>query len=139
MENAPNDLAVFEHVVVVVAPSRWIAALEDQRRRHRSLPQSSSASRRTANAGLTPKSRCATARVSSRKRGLPTIEAPLRRPRFASDSIPVSIMTLPILLAGAKPTRRAKPHRLLHQRSRSEWARPAAGMGGGVGELRRAG
>jgi hypothetical protein len=32
MEDAANDLAVFEHVVVVVAPTRWVAALEDQRR-----------------------------------------------------------------------------------------------------------
>src|SRR5262249_22795536 len=30
MEDAANDLAVFEHVVIVVAPTRWIAALEDQ-------------------------------------------------------------------------------------------------------------
>ena len=34
---------------------------------------------------------------------------------------------------------RAVGHRLLHQRSRSERARPAAGMGGGAGEHRRVG
>src|SRR5262249_25188138 len=31
MEDATHDLAVFEHVVVVVAPTRWVAALEDER------------------------------------------------------------------------------------------------------------
>jgi hypothetical protein len=35
MEDPAHDLAVFEHVVVVVAPTRWIATLEDQRRHHR--------------------------------------------------------------------------------------------------------
>src|SRR5262245_54341659 len=34
MEDAAHHLAVFEHVVVVVAPTRGIAALEDQRGRH---------------------------------------------------------------------------------------------------------
>src|SRR5262245_47400479 len=31
MEDAANDLAVFEHVVIVLTPTRGIAALEDQR------------------------------------------------------------------------------------------------------------
>src|SRR5262245_9732567 len=35
MEDAANDLAVFEHVVIVLTPPRWVAALEDQRRLHR--------------------------------------------------------------------------------------------------------
>ena len=30
MEDAPNDLAVLQHVIVVVAPTRWRTALEDQ-------------------------------------------------------------------------------------------------------------
>src|SRR5262245_38046119 len=30
MEDAAHDLAVFEHVIVVVAPTRGVAALEDQ-------------------------------------------------------------------------------------------------------------
>ena len=34
MEDAAHDLAVFEHVVVVVAPTRWVAALEDERGHH---------------------------------------------------------------------------------------------------------
>src|SRR5262245_17516566 len=30
MEDAANDFTVLQHVVVVVAPTRWVAALEDQ-------------------------------------------------------------------------------------------------------------
>jgi len=34
MEDAADDLAVLQHVLVFVAPTRGVAALEDQRRRH---------------------------------------------------------------------------------------------------------
>src|SRR5262245_35201068 len=30
-KDAADDLAVFEHIVVIGAPTRWVAALEDQR------------------------------------------------------------------------------------------------------------